>query len=325
MSSDTRTLFSRIGKAFPTYRGFRPAHNADEARQSSLLKDAGIRAPASIDEGTREFVAPPQHWIDFATRDTHVVTVSSVTGGMGRSTILASLASIISDGGIDVLVIDFDPCNVLSQYLGVPAGYRDGIVRRVVDGDDWMKAGLRCATHLQLLPFGYADIGEIRRFEQAMLLRPDWLRERVAEIEFPGRAIILIDAPPLPSLFAQQAIRAATLNAGVLRPDAGAPLRLARMDEWFKGEGMPYPDPIIMSGFHPAQHLHASVADLLRLQLKRRLAPFPIHHDSAVPEAMAAEIAVVDFAPHSQVAHDIQGLASALLADISARALEARG
>jgi hypothetical protein len=56
--------------------------------------------------------------------------------------------------------------------------------------------------------------------------------------------------------------------------------------------------------------LHTDILALLRDTLGSSLSTYRVHADSGIPDALARNESFVHSAPHSQAAHDMQGLAT---------------
>jgi len=257
MGEDVSRLYDKLGHADAPYQDIRAnEHTTAVIGASQLL---------------RESIKGQEYWGGVAALpagkltnpDLRVLTFLSCSGGVGRTTMLANLANIYASQGKSVIVVDFDPGNMLSLHIGVEPRHDDGIAKRWVEGGAWNESALCAANGLHLLPFGFPDQAGLIRFEAMLLAEPHWLRLRLAELAMPDQALLLIDVPPLPSIYARQAALASDLVAGVLRPDATAPLMLGRLDSWLAAFGAPAAESILLSGFHPGRPLHSAVSDLL--------------------------------------------------------------
>jgi cellulose synthase operon protein YhjQ len=247
------------------------------------------------------------------------LSLQSVNGGVGRTTLLANLAQAFVRAGRQVLAIDFDPQGQLALHLGLDPDLADGLLPRWRARQEWAHAGVEVGG-IRLLPFGLADAAALRDFERQLLQQPDWLACQLDRLTLPDDPLILIDAPSLPSLFARQAAHAASLNIGVLRPDVLAPLAVARLDDWLNDDVTGAPPALLVNGVDPTRDLPTAVLDLLRDQHADRLSPHIVHLDHALSEALAADASVFDYAPHSLAAHDLHGLSGWLLARLDAMA-----
>lgn len=238
-----------------------------------------------------------------------LIALVSAAGGSGRSTLTAQLAGIFVQRGHNVLALDLDPANGLGLHLGLPLAERDGWARRTLAGAPWREAAFRNSDGVLLLPHGRFDESEAAR-------RPTpadgaALRRQLEALGLPADTLVLIDTPRLPATAALAALRTADLALHLLRADAGAYAAL---------EGGGATTRYVVNQFEAMQPLQADIMQLLRRELGDRLAPTPVHRDGALPEATAANLGLADHAPHSQAAHDLQGLASWLLQQPGLRA-----
>jgi cellulose biosynthesis protein BcsQ len=80
----------------------------------------------------------------------------------------------------------------------------------------------------------------------------------------------------------------------------------------------------LLNQFDASLPLHVDVRDILRQQLGNRLLPFVVRRSSAVSEALAEGMTVIDYAPDSSAAEDFLHLAG-WLRSVSAAASGFRG
>lgn len=247
-----------------------------------------------------------------------IVAIASAKGGVGSTTITASLATILGKRGHPVLALDFDPQNALRLHLGLESGERDGFARRAASGPDWYEAAFCNSDGVNFLPFGEMSSDELRTFENRLMPDTAWLAQRLEEIDFPHDGIVLIDAGRGPSAYLRQALAAADFTLAVLLPDAASYLTIPAMERLHaesmvgqppRGDALAY----VLNQVDATRPLQADVLLMMRERLGQRLAPYPVHRDEAVPEAFASEISVTDYAAYGQAARDLQGLASWLL------------
>jgi len=237
------------------------------------------------------------------------ISLISAAGGSGRSTLAACLADILRRRGRPVLAVDFDPQNALAMKLGIVPAPANGLAAAAVRGGAWQDSAQVNSDRVQLLPFGQLQPTELRQFEDLLYDQPQWLAQRLGQLDLPAGTVVLIDTPRLPSVFASQAIAASRLRLAVLRADAAAyaTLRLNAGNTELL---------YMLNKVEATQRLQNDMRALLRHELGERLAPYPVHRDEAVAEAEAANRALIDYAVHSQAAHDLQGLASWLEAKL---------
>lgn len=245
------------------------------------------------------------------------IAVISANGGIGRTTLTAHLASLLARRSQSVLALDFDPNNLLSLHFGLPSTELDGLALRAVRGQLWQDAAFSNAEGITFLPFGAPNDSERLNFGRQISADPQWLSEQINKINLPTSAIALIDTPRLPSIYAQQAINAADLVLAVVAADASSYAKLPLLREVLKQSGKANNTFYVVNYADAARRLHNDIVTLMQHELGDRLLPYFVHHDEAVPESLAANSSLADYAPHGQATHDLQGLVSWLLTRIS--------
>lgn len=251
------------------------------------------------------------------------LSLQSVSGGVGRTTLLAHLACAWQRLGLSVLAVDFNPQGQLAMHLGMAPDEADGLIPRWRAQQDWARAAFE-VDGVRLLPFGHATPPDLRIFEDTLSHQPYWLASQLDRLALPPDTYVLIDCPPQPSIYASQAAHASALCMGVLRPDALALLTVHQLDDWLNEDVSGAGSVLALNGVDPTRELSGAVLDLVRNRYRERLSPHVIHLDHALTEALAADASVFDHAPHSQSAHDLNGLARWLLARLDATAELAR-
>ncbi len=239
------------------------------------------------------------------------VALVSANGGAGRTSLVAALAGLLGKRGQRVLAVDFDPANMLALHLGLSPDESDGLARHDHEPGAWASAAFRNSDGVDFLPFGRVDDAGLWRLEQRLQAEPAWLAQHLDQAGLPAQALVLIDTPRLPSVYARQAIAAADVVLVVERPDLADYASLSQLRQVLAGKQAQ--TFYLLNHVDPTRDLQNDVLAMIRNALGDRLSPFPIHRDEAIAEAFASDLSLVEYAPHSQAAHDIQGLASWLL------------
>ncbi len=242
----------------------------------------------------------------------------SCKGGVGCTTLAASLATVLTQRNYKVLTVDFDPQNTLCMHLSHAGPSEDGFVRRLAQGDAWEAAALQNADGVYFLPFGQVDETGRRRVEQMLAEQPDWLQQRIDDIDWGPESIAIIDSAKGPCVYTQQAVRAAHFALNVVLSDAASymtiPVSETVLEDYSRGARHFCGSAYVINQANATRTLRKDILASLAQQLGKRLVPCPIHQDEAVAEALAAARCVSSYAPQSQAAHDIQGLADWVLA-----------
>ena len=238
------------------------------------------------------------------------IAVISSVGGAGRTTFAATLAGLLAARRHTTLAVECDPSNVLALYGGLRepasrglASYALAISRHVAE------AALESEDGVLWLPWGGAPDSEQSRAITATLYdRPAWLRDLLAELDLSTHGVTLVDAATWPSVYAAQAIEAADLVLVVVPPQPLACATLPRLRAELKARSKP--SLYVANAVSPASQLHTDILSMLRHALGSELSAYRIHADTGVPEALARNQRFQLASPHSQAAHDMQGLAS---------------
>lgn len=236
------------------------------------------------------------------------LAVISLAGGVGRTTLTATLAALAARKGHISLAVDWDPQNLLALHFGLERPAAEGLAANAANGRPWADSALRSADAAVVLPFGHLTMAQLRDWYPQMTRDRGWLAERLAQIDLPGaagaRRWTFIDTPRAPSLLVEQALLAADAVLLVLRADPGA---VALLPEAL---AMSAARPLlaVINGFDASRPLQQGVRAALQAQLGARLVPHVVHRDEAVPESYARLASLPEQAPHAQATHDLHGL-----------------
>jgi cellulose synthase operon protein YhjQ len=226
-----------------------------------------------------------------------VLAMCSLAGGVGKTSIVASLSSVLAGRGERVLLVDASRYGLLSLYFGA-RDLRGDSVRSFSRGE-----GATPVRVLNVDPDAMVD-------ERG---RRDWLAEATAQ-EGESLQRVLIDVPTgRESLLA--GLRDVSLTVLVpVEPNLTSVVSLQRLRGFFRGHAesamravQPY---FVLNKFDPALALHGEVREMLREQLGERLLPFAMRRSRVVSEALAEGMTAVDYAPHAAVVEDFAQLAS---------------
>ncbi len=246
-----------------------------------------------------------------------IVAIVSVSGGVGRTTLAANLAAIISKRGRPVLVIEWDPANRLGLHLGTRVLPEDGWVSEVIRGGAWHERAYRNSDGVDFLPFGQVRQPERICFEQQLGQDQLWLDRQLRNIDFPDEALVLIDVANGPSIYMSQALAAAGGALAVITPSPSFALEIDALEDELTGllefSGKKLPVNYLLNRLDPTRRLSFDMSSMLRSRLNEQLLRYMLHQDEAIPEALASNLSVTDYAPDSQANHDLQGIASWLL------------
>lgn len=184
---------------------------------------AGLLRPAEVVEGPRGEVYSDQ----LAPK---VVVVVSATGGVGRSTLAAALASGLQRQGHPALALELDPQNALRHHL-CPGFDLPGVGSTSLLNQTWQALPCRGFAGCRLVAFGETDLVQQQSLDRWLGQDLDFLGKRLAELGLNGQDTVIIDVPAGNTVYLSQALSVADTVLVVVKPDAASFRRLAKMDE----------------------------------------------------------------------------------------------
>lgn len=230
---------------------------------------------------------------------TPVLAVFSLSGGVGKTSLVASLGRTLSSLGEKVLLADTTSDGLLPYYFGARE-LRPGVVRTFSPPSGSADAPI------SLVSYDVEHKGGDRRAQ-------DLLAEAVAT-HGRGAGRLLFDINAQNGWIIR---RLAAMNLTVLvplGPDMNSVISLQAVERFFQGvtdhEGRALEPYYLLNQFDSSLPLHLDVREVLRRQLGDRLLPSVIRRAPAVSEALAEGMTVVDYAPEAQVSEDYMGIAT---------------
>ncbi|MDE1154212.1 MAG: cellulose synthase operon protein YhjQ/BcsQ [Acidobacteriaceae bacterium] len=241
-----------------------------------------------------------------APRQAPILGVFSLAGGVGKTSLVATLGRALSSTGEKVLLTDTTSHGLLPFYFGA-SGLRPGVVRAFSP-----PAGSADAT-ICLVSYDVLQ-------RSGDLASQDWLaQELTARSE--GMARVLVDLSSTTPWVARRLVK---MNATILvplAPDMNSVISLGAIEKFFAemrdAAGKQVEPCYLLNQFDATLPLHLDVREVLRQQLGDRLLPFCVRRASAVPESLAEGMTVMDYAPESAVAEDFRHLAQWLKARVA--------
>jgi len=229
--------------------------------------------------------------------------ISSISGGTGATTILATLARCFAAGGERVLLAGSGPASLLPLYFGAANPGAGELQSFLLPDSHGRVDTINCGESERPTPassrqFGESEKGNLVSAIRAAAARSDRL---------------LLDAGALEAGDAE-ALRPAKQFALVpLVPDLGCVLGLLRLEEAFRpreAEGRP-PAAIfyILNKFDNSLALHRDIQASLERLLGDRLVPITLRRSDSVAEALADGTTVIDYSPETGIAQDFLRLA----------------
>jgi len=227
-----------------------------------------------------------------------VLAVFSLAGGVGKTSLVATLGRVLSARGERVLLVDTAAYGLLPFFFGA-RDQRPGLLR----------------TFSPPVASGDAPI-------QMITLDPETLDSELATAEAltaeilkhaRGVSRVIVDLATASGATTRRVMRLSPQILVPLVPDMCSVVSVSSIDAFFDHNngtnGKPALPYYVLNQFDPSLPLHLDVREVLREQLGDRLLPFTLRHTPAVSEALAEGMTVLDYAPNSAVTEDFASLA----------------
>ena len=227
-----------------------------------------------------------------------VVAVFSLAGGVGKTSLVATLGRALSARGERVLLVDTAPYGLLPFFFGA-CDQRPGLLRT------FSPPGMSSDAPIQLVTIDPEGLGPDGAGQEAL----------VGEISTHARGVgrVIVDLATASGATTRRIMRMAPLVVVPMTPDMNSVVSVSSIDSFFQHNGGPVGKPsqpyYVLNQFDPSLPLHLDIREVLREQLGDRLLPFVIRRAPAVSEALAEGMTVMDYAPNSTVAEDFGSLA----------------
>jgi cellulose synthase operon protein YhjQ len=228
-----------------------------------------------------------------------VLAVFSLAGGVGKTSLVATLGRALASSGEKVLLTDTTSHGLLPFYFGA-SELRPGVVRTFSP-----PVGSADAP-VHLLSFDLREKG-------GDLSAQEWLAEELTR-NGQGMQRVLVDLSPAVPWVVRRLARMNSMVMVPMAPELSSVISLGAVERFFAdvtgSNGKPVHPRYVLNGFDASLPLHLDVREVLRQQLGDRLLPFVIRRSPAVSEALAEGMTVMDYAPETAVAGDFLNLAS---------------
>src|ERR1035437_6817525 len=228
-----------------------------------------------------------------------VLAVFSLAGGVGKTSLVATLGRALSARGERVLLVDTAAFGLLPFFFGA-CDQRPGVLRT------FNPPGASGDAPIQTLTVDPETLG------------PETAPQEVLTQEISrnarGASRIIVDLATASGATTRRVLRMAPTVLVPVIPDMSSVVGVSSIDAFFQrnvsGSGQPVLPFYVLNQFDPSVPLHLDVREVVREQLGDRLLPFALRRTPAVSEALAEGMTVVDYAPNSTVAEDFGSLAS---------------
>ena len=243
-----------------------------------------------------------------------VVAIFSLAGGVGKTSLVATLGRALSARGERVLLVDTAPYGLLPFFFGA-RDQRPGLLRTFSPPGNSGDAPIQMVT---IDPEGLGSdaanqdalSGEITTYSR-------------------GASRVIVDLATASGATTRRVLRLAPLVVVPLVPDMNSVVSFSSIDSFFQHNGTAQAKPplpfYVLNQFDPSLPLHLDIREVLREQLGDRLLPFVLRRTPVVSEALAEGMTVMDYAPNSTVAEDFGSLAGWVKSQSAAASSTYRG
>jgi cellulose synthase operon protein YhjQ len=221
----------------------------------------------------------------------------SLAGGVGKTTLAASLSKFLSAEGQKVFVVDTHSYGLLPLFFGTrEVGL--GNIRTFSSGPGSAPIALMTVDP------------EKSNAESAA---GSQLVEQIA-LHAEGMQSVLIDVASGSTATLREVLRLSPTVLFVLTPDMASMVSLQALQSFLQtlDEDSEQAPQLyyVLNRFDESLPLHDYVREVLSAQLGDRLLPFVLHHSHAVGEALAEGMTVADYAPRSEIVQDLKQLSA---------------
>jgi cellulose synthase operon protein YhjQ len=227
------------------------------------------------------------------------LAVFSLAGGVGKTSLVATLGRALSARGERVLLVDTAAFGLLPFFFGA-RDQRPGMLRT------FSPPGVSTDAPIQMVTLDPEGLGPEAPGHENL----------TAEISKYSRGVsrVIVDLATASGATTRRILRMQPLILVPVVPDMSSVVSVSSIDAFFDRNGnpggkasLPY---YILNQFDPSLPLNLDVREVLREQLGDRLLPFALRRAPAINEALAEGMTVMDYAPNSALAEDFGTLAT---------------
>ena len=242
-----------------------------------------------------------------------VIAFISGKGGVGKSTLAANIAVALVQRKKRVLLIDLDPQNAQRLHLGMDPDEIAGLVREGISPASIFDSPFE----VKFIPFGRVSEAELEDFEAELKRHPNWVVNGIDTLHEGAFDFIILDTPPGPNVYLQQALMAAHRAMVILLADAASYASIPKITALVEHYTAERTDFLGMSLLLNQMPTHGKLGHQVRSALfadhGAQMVPVAIHKDVQVSQAVAFERPVLQYEPGCKASLDIQYVADWLL------------
>lgn len=238
-----------------------------------------------------------------------IIALISGKGGVGKSTLAANLSVGLHQRGKSVLLLDLDPQNAQRLHMGLDPGEIAGLARE----------GLRRSSVFEspfgprFVPFGRLRESELEEFEAFLRAHPQWVAHSLELLREDAYDYVVIDTPPGPTVYLQQALQATHRALIVLAADAASFATIPKIQALVHAYTQERKDfvgaHLVLNQMPQGSRLGHQVRTSLMTEYAPQLCPITVHRDAAVAQALAFERPVLQYEANCPASVALQSLA----------------
>ena len=237
----------------------------------------------------------------------------SGTGGVGKTTLAANIAVALGQRKKHVALIDLDPQNAQRLHLGMDPDEIAGLVREGISTASLFDSPFG----IKFIPFGRVNVGELEDFEAELKKNPHWVGDGINSLARAAFDFVILDTPPGPTPYLQQALLAADRAMVVVLADAASYTTLAKMESLVEDYTAHQPKfegtNILINQMPTSSKLGHQVRTALYAHYAKKMVPVAVYRDARVSQALAFERPVLQYEPGCKASLNIQSVTDWLI------------
>jgi cellulose synthase operon protein YhjQ len=234
-----------------------------------------------------------------ASAQVPVMAVFSLAGGVGKTSLVATLGRALCARGEQVLLVDTTAYGLLPFFFGAQ-DQRPGMLRT------FSPPGGSGDAPIQMFTADPQSLGPANAPQES-------LTTEIGKYARSGVSRVIVDLATASDATTRHILRMNPMILVPVIPDMNSVVSVSSIDAFFQHHGAaggssvtPY---YVLNKFDPSLALHLDVREVLRERLGDRLLRFALRRTPAISEALAEGMTVMDYAPNSTGAEDFGVLA----------------
>ena len=242
-----------------------------------------------------------------------VIAFISGKGGVGKTTLAVNVAVALAQRKKRVVLIDLDPQNAQRLHLGMDPDEIAGLSREGITPLSMFDSPF----DVKFIPFGRVSESELMDFETELKKHPTWVSDGIDSLNEDAFDFAVIDTPPGPTVYLQQALLAANRALIIVLADAASYASISKIEmlvnEYTLAQSGFMGTNILINQMPTQGKLAHQVRTAIYADYGDRVVPVAVHRDTRVSQALAFERPVLQYEPGCKASLDIQYVADWLL------------